>query len=260
MRTFLLVTFLCAWTALAAMAAPAPADAQAPQARPGQSPQAERSDGRPAAPLQVYAYTFRRRRAADARELVESLLSSRGRMEVQEASNTLVVRDSVAAITRIVPVLRNFDRAPREVRVQVMIVRAARLPRGDGHRVADVPPWLKSRLQESLPWEHFDLLAEASFSADEGQRVTHELSGGYGVGFEIGLVSGRQVKLEGVEIWRHRASPSEVSDTIIQRLMRADLNLRLDQPTALTLAKSAASDRGLVLVLICRRAEPGEGG
>jgi hypothetical protein len=251
------MTLLCAWTVLGALALPAPADAQA---RRSQSPQAERSGERPAAQLQVYAYTFRRRQAADARELVESLLSARGRVEVQEASNTLVVRDSVAAITRIVPVLRNFDREPREVRVQVMIVSAVdRLPDGDGHRVADVPVWLRSRLRENLPWRHFDLLAEASLTVGEGQTVTHELSGGYGVGFEIGPVVGRQVKLEGVEIWRHRPSPSAVTETIIQRLMRADLNLRIDQPMALTLAKSAASDRGLVLVLICRHAEPEEG-
>lgn len=74
--------------------------------------------------LGVYAFTLEHQRAAEALEIVQPLLSARGTVELQAGTNTLVVRDSLAALGRVRVAVRAFDHPARPVSFDVQIVKA----------------------------------------------------------------------------------------------------------------------------------------
>jgi hypothetical protein len=204
--------------------------------------------------VQVFAYTFRHKTAAEALALVRPLLSKEGTIELQPESNTLVVRDTLAALGRIVPTLRAFDRPPQPLRVQVMIVRASTqvvsgVPEAKTKTKA-LPAWLEERLRDLLRWDHYTVLAESGFDTREGQDVSDEVGELYGVSFRLGNVfENERVQLRDFEIWhsgRKEAKP----------LLRATLNLWLGKPKVLGLANSESSKEALMVVLTCKRAVP----
>lgn len=214
--------------------------------------QSGRSSGETNEHLQAYAYTLRHKPAAEALVLIRPLLSKRGTVELQPEGNTLVVRDTLAALGRIVPTLRSYDRAPQGLRVEVMIVRAFTRPVATARGERSLPDWLEERLQALLRWDHYRVLAEAGLDTREGQGLTHELGGLYGISFRMGtLLQDERVKLHDFKIWR--SGPEED-----QALLEATLNLWLDKPKVLGLASSESSDHALMVVLTCRRRVAGE--
>src|SRR5688572_10452442 len=63
------------------------------------SAQMIRKDGE----LVLHAFTLRHRAATEAIQLVSPLLTKRGTVELQPATNTLVIRDTPAALGQIIP-------------------------------------------------------------------------------------------------------------------------------------------------------------
>ncbi len=205
-----------------------------------------RAPARPAA-LQVYAYTFRHQAAAEALVLVKPLLSREGTLELQPETNTLVVRDTLAALGRIVPTLRAYDRPPEPLRVHVMLVRASmRVVSGVPER-KPLPPWLETRLRGLLRWDHYTVLAESGLDTQEGQDVSDEVGELYGVSFRLGNVfENERVQLRDFKIW-HADRRGD------KPLLQATLNLWLGKPKVLGLANSESSDQALMVVLTCER-------
>jgi len=205
--------------------------------------------GRPADPglgIQVYAYTFQNKSAAEALPLVQPLLTKRGSIELQPEDNTLVIRDTVAALGRIVPTLRAFDRPPQELRIEVMIVRAGTQPVLTPG-VEQLPDWLEARLRGLLRWDYYSILARSGLVTHEGQEVTHEVGRLYGLSFRPGtLQPGNQIKLNDFRIWH-------VGHEKDEPLLEATLNLWLGKPKVLGLANSESADRALMVVLTCER-------
>jgi hypothetical protein len=200
--------------------------------------------------LQVYAYTLRHKSAAEALVLVRPLLSRHGTVELQPEGNTLVVRDSLAALGRIVPALRAYDRPPERLRVQILIVRAfsepVAVPPG-----RSLPPWLEDRLQGLLRWDHYQVLAEAGLDTREGEDLAHEVGELYGLSFRMGtLYQDERIKLHDFKIWRVTTVSPPGSGA---PLLEATLNLWLDKPKVLGLANSESSDHALMVVLTCER-------
>lgn len=211
------------------------ASAQAPTRPPG---------------LQVYAYTFRHKTAAEALVLVRPLLSREGSLELQPESNTLVIRDTLAALGRIVPTLRAYDRPPQPLRIQVMLVRAStRVVSGVPDR-KPLPDWLEKRLRGLLRWDHYAVLATSGLDTQEGQDVSDEVGELYRVSFRLGNVfEDQRVQLRDFKIWhadRESGKP----------LLQATLNLWLGKPKVLGLANSESSDQALMVVLTCERPTP----
>lgn len=197
--------------------------------------------------LQVYAYTLRHKPAAEALVLIRPLLSNRGTLELQPEGNTLVVRDTLAALGRIVPTLRGYDRAPQGLRVRVLIVRAFTRPVTGEHGGRSLPDWLEERLRALLRWDHYQVVADAGLDTREGQELAHEVGELYGVSFRMGtLLQDERVKLHDFRIWRSGAGDGEA-------LLEATLNLWLDKPKVLGLANSETSDHALMVVLTCER-------
>jgi len=200
--------------------------------------------------VRVYAYTFQNKSATEALTLVQPLLTRQGSLEIQPEENTLVIRDTVAALGRIVPALRAFDRPPQGLRIEVMIVRAGTRP-AVSPGAEPLPSWLEERLRGLLRWDYYTMLARSGLDTREGQEVTHEVGGLYGLSFRPGtLQAGNQIKLHEFRIW-HAGQESDPP------LLEATLNLWLGKPKVLGLANSETSDRALMVVLTCDRLDRG---
>lgn len=196
--------------------------------------------------LQVYAYTLRHKPAGEALVLIRPLLSRRGTVELQPRNNTLVVRDTLAALGRIVPALRGYDRPPEDLRVKVMIVRADSRPVA-APGIEKLPAWLEDRLRELLRWDYYQVLAQAGLDTREGQSLTHELGELYGVSFRMGtLLQDERLKLHDFKLWRSGADDGKY-------LLEATLHLWLHKPKVVGLANSESSDHALMVVLTCER-------
>lgn len=201
--------------------------------------------------MALHAHTLRHRSAAEAEELVRGLLSARGSVSVQEGGNTLVVRDTVSSLGRIVAALRDFDQAVRPLRLEMMVVRAHRTA-VSGLGSSTAPPELVRRLRRFLSYDYYDLVAEADLPTREAEAVTYEVGAGYTVRFRVGELSddGR-VKLHDFQLLRRgREEP----------MIRTNLILFLDKTYSLGFSKSASSPEALMLVITAHRGrdEPSE--
>jgi hypothetical protein len=205
--------------------------AQAPAATPSQG-----------GDLVLHAYTMRYRQASDAISLIFPLLSQRGTVELQPASNTLVIRDSPAALGRIIPVLRSYDHPSRPLNLDIYIVRAIRSP---GVVRSDLPEALTKRLRALLPYDVYEVEAQAKLASREGQAVTYALGGEYEVSFRLGTLMDRQrVRLSNFRVLRrteeHRAGSA---------LIHTNLLLTLEQATTFGLARTEQSSEALMIVM-----------
>jgi type II/III secretion system protein len=201
----------------------------------------------PGGDVVVRAYTFKYQRASEAVPLVYPLLSARGTVEYQPAGNTLVIRDTQAAIHRIVPVLRSFDHPALPLRLEVYVVRASRSVVSPQIQRSDLPEWLTKRLHDLLAYDVYEMQAQAQLGGVEGQRVVYELGPEYRVSFRFGtLLDGQRVKLSNFRISRQIEGRPEAN------LIQTNLNLWLEQTMSLGLAKNEASREALMVVLTLR--------
>jgi hypothetical protein len=198
--------------------------------------------------LSLHAYAFKYRRASDALSLVSPLLSLHGTVELQPGSNTLVVRDIPAVISRITPVLLSYDQPARPVTLELYIVRASRSQVSPPTPHSDLPEALTRGLHALFSYDVYEVQAQAQVASQEGQPVTYSLGDDYEVGFRLGAISAdRQVKLADLRILRRNGKAAAVP------LLYYDLvNLRLDQPKILGLAKSESSPVALLFILTVR--------
>lgn len=196
------------------------------------------------------AYTFKHQRASEAVPIVYPLLSPRGTVELQPATNTLVIRDTLASLSRIVPVLHGFDHPARPVRLEVIIVKASRNQVSPPVKKSDLPEQLTRRLRQLLPYDIYEMQAQAQLHGLEGQSVIYELGDDYEVSFRLGTLHNEQrIKLSNFRIRRRSESRPGVN------LIHTNLNLRADQTMSLGLAKSETSRDALMVVLTLRSVE-----
>jgi hypothetical protein len=217
----------------------------------GKTP-AEREAESGAGRLALHAYAMHHRPLSEAAELVRPMLSTVGTIELQPARDTLVVRDTLAALSRIAPALRQFDRPLEPLDVEVLVVRA--LAAGDRPSAAPrVPPDLERRLRALLRYERYELVAEARLRSRENEEVTYELGGGYEVRFRVGsLIQERRVRLVDFQVARAGA------DGFRPPLIHTNLNVWLDRTVTLGLARTEGSTSALMVAVTCRRAGSSE--
>lgn len=208
---------------------------QAPQVTPGS-----------AEDLVLHAYTLKHRRASEALPMVSPLLSPRGTVELQPGTNTLVIRDTISSLGRIVPSLRAYDHPARPLTLELYIVRATRSAAGAPR--SDLPDLLTRRLRALLNYDVYEVRAQALLDSKEGQAVTYAVSGEYEVSFRLGTVMAPgRVKLSDFRISRRNSRAPQP-----QLLVHTNLNLRLDHTTSLGLARSEMSGEALMVVLTLR--------
>lgn len=205
-----------------------------------------------AADLVLHAYTLKHRKASEALPLVSPLLSPRGTVELQPGTNTLVLRDTIASLGRIVPALRAYDHPARPLTLELYIVRASRSSAPELR--SDLPAALTRRLSALLSYNVYEVRAQALLASLEGQAVTYALSGDYEVSFRVGTMQAPgRVKLSDFRVLRRngRSGPQP------QLLIHTNLSLRQAQTTFLGLARSEASPEALMVVLTFRSGDPG---
>lgn len=210
-----------------------PAIAQGPS-EPGQKQGEE---------LVLHAYTLEHQPAGEAIHLIHPLLSEHGAVEIQPGGNTLVIRDTVEVVERLIRLLKDFDHPARPVRLTLQLVRAGlKEDRVDGE--SELPKALVSRLRELLRYEDYHLLATAALEIREGENVSYELGDDFKVEFRMGtLLADRRVKLRGFRVARQSGNPDA------KQLIHTNLSLWLDKPMILGLARAETSDRALMVVL-----------
>ena len=211
---------------------------------------AERAPAQPPAAgseLATWSRTLLHQPVAEAVALVYPLLSDDGRVEVRPGDNALVVRDLPAVVARVAALLDDFDHPALGVDLEVRIVGAG--PDGEsGAAPSGLPPELVARLKELLRFSSYRLMAAARLAVAEGSEVSRRLGDEYRVDFRMGrLEADRRIKLHGFRIFRgaEREEPKP--------LIHTNINLRLDQPMVLGLARTEASERALMVVLNCSR-------
>ena len=197
--------------------------------------------------MTLHAYTLSHRSAAEAAELVRGMLSPRGSVTVQEERNTVVVRDTLATLARVVPALRQLDRPARALEFEVMVVRAYREPMGTPLMVPP-PRELVEKLRKLLNYGTYELVAAAHLPSHEGEELTYQVGDSYSVSFRAGeLASDASVKLYDFRLFRRgREEP----------MIHTNLNLFLDKTYSLGFSKSEDSDTALMVVITCRGAAP----
>ncbi len=209
---------------------------------PGLPPAAAQPSQPAQAELEVRVHTFRHQPASEALALIQPLLSPRGSVQLQQAGNTLVVRDTRPVLELVGRLLAEFDHPPRLLAVRIQVVLA-----GAGEDADDrLDPELERRLAELLRFDSYRLLSDAAFEAREGEQVSYQLGDEYRVAFKLGtLMAGERIKLRGFEVSR-RAEGEQGGP-----LLRTHLNLSLGRPLTLGLANDESSRRALLLVLTC---------
>jgi len=214
----------------------------------------------PAAELRLYAYTLEHQPVGEALALVRPLLSSRGTVELQPGGNTIVIRDELAALTRIVPILRQFDHQSETLRLEIQIVQAfvgqGGGPSGDVTPLAtpgsEVSPALVRRLRDLLRYDSYRLHASARLDVKEGENVLYQLGDSYTVGFKLGTMMGeKRVKLHELRIVRRATSGAFGKPE--RQLLGTNVNLWLDQTLILGLAKDESAADALMVVVSCSR-------
>ncbi len=220
---------------------------------------------------QVYAYTLKHQPVREAVTLVRPYLSAAGTVEEQSRANTLVVRDTRAALARVRRVLEGFDRPPQDLRFEIQIIRAGPKrqvvsPPTDEPETAGLPDEVVKRLRDLLRYDEYQVLAEAAVTSKEGQEVTYSLGQSYSVSFRLGSVLGSSIlpssstsrperlKLQDFRILRHAANSANKGRQLEPReLFHATLNLWIDRPLNLVLAQDESSQEALMIAISCRR-------
>jgi hypothetical protein len=196
------------------------------------------------------AYTFKYQRASEAVVMVYPLLSPKGTVELQPSGNTLVIRDTVTAVQKIMPALRAYDHPSRSLRLEIYVVKASRSTVSPQVQRSDLPEDLTKRLRGMFAYDSFQKQAQAQLAGAEGQWVVYELGPDYKVSFRFGSLSeDRQVKLSSFRIARREEGKAEAV------LLHANLMLPIDHTTSLGIASSESSPEALMVVLTLREGE-----
>ena len=209
------------------------------------------TSGADAEPLVLHAYSLRYQQAIEAIPLIQPLLTSRGTLELQPGGNTLVIRDTNAALARIVPQLRAFDHPAQAIRVEIQVVRASRNLVSPPARHSDLADALTRQLRQLLPYDIYELQAQAQLSSQEGQAVAYDMGKDYEVTFRVGtLLDGKNLRLSNFTISRRAPGPGRRPVTL---LAQGSLMLCLDQTISVGLTRSEGSREAQLFIVTARR-------
>lgn len=192
-----------------------------------------------------HAFTLQHQRADDALEWMQSEMSPQGTIELQRATNTLVLRDRSSVLEHLLALLRDFDHPRRQIEFEIFILEASR--RGSGDPRSELPAQLTDELGNWLAFTSYRLLGEGHFEAMEGENVRYEIGAEFRLGFRVGTVLlDRRLKLYGVEIERSRGA------VLDERVFNGHLNVWVGKPLVLALPYRGSDASGLVVAVTVR--------
>lgn len=192
-----------------------------------------------------HAFTLQHQRADDALEWMQNEMSPQGTIELQRATNTLVLRDRSSVLEHLLALLRDFDHPRQQIEFEIFILEASR--RGSGDPRSELPAQLTDELGNWLAFTSYRLLGEGQFEATEGENVRYEIGTEFRLGFRVGTVLlDRRLKLYGVEIERSRSA------VLDERVFNGHLNVWVGKPLVLALPYRGSDASGLVVAVTVR--------
>ncbi len=195
-----------------------------------------------------HAFTLQHQRADDALEWMQSEMSAHGTIELQRATNTLVLRDARSVLEHLLALLRDFDHPRRQVEFEIFILEASR--RGSGDPRSELPAQLIDELGDWLAFTSYRQLGQGRFEAMEGEDVRFEVGSEFRIGFRVGTVLlDRRLKLYGVEVERSRGGG------LGEQVFNGHLNVWVGKPLVLALSYRDAEASGLVVAVTVRPAQ-----
>lgn len=192
-----------------------------------------------------HAFTLQHQRADDALEWMQGEMSPHGTIELQRATNTLVLRDASSVLEHLLALLRDFDHPRRRIEFEIFILEASRRGRGDPR--SELPAQLTDELGNWLAFTSYRLLGQGRFEAMEGETVRFEIGAEFRLGFRVGTVLlDRRLKLYGVEIERSRGAGLD------ENVFSGHLNVWVGKPLVLALPYRGSNASGLVVAVTVR--------
>jgi len=201
--------------------------------------------------LARYTYRVQGRSVAEAIERIRPLLSRRGTIEVDAEGSTLVVHDSLAALTRVAQALATNSSPAVAAGLRVQLVWAGQEGRAPPNFGVSPPPTLPmpadlaQRLRHLLRFDAYTLLSEARLEARAGDQVSYDFNTGYRVEFELGRVGSAGV----LPLYRFRVVRAASDAAGEKELLHTSVNLPLVKPLILGLTRDEASNEALLIVL-----------
>ena len=207
-------------------------------------------------PVVTRTFTLQHRAAAEAINLIHPLLTARGAVELRPVGNTLVIRDGSKTVEDALALLTEFDVPAPPLRFKVRIVRASLDGAEPDTRSAEaLSPALVERLKELLRFDSFELLSGADLAAAENQYLESWIGSEFQIRFRVGAVQvDRRIKLHDFQVARRQQEGEP------RVMIHTNLNLWLDKPMILGLARTESSEQALMVVIHCTLEVAGEGG
>ncbi|MEO8277150.1 MAG: hypothetical protein ABI639_13125 [Thermoanaerobaculia bacterium] len=223
-----------------------PADRPVPKLRsqPAILPAAAEPAAGDTTAVRLMVFSLSRQRVLDSLSVVGPLLSPRGTFELDPKNNTISVRDSLSALSRIATAIRAFDRENQPVLIDVQLINAMTAKISPIVPSIGIGEDLLVRLRQLLRFQSFSLVAHGEIRSREGETVDYDMSQGYRLSFALGSVSDdHRLRLSGFRMARSAPGAAE------RELVRTVVHLGRDQPLILGLTQDEASDHALLLVL-----------
>ncbi len=191
--------------------------------------------------LSVRPFQFRHKEADRAAAIIKSLLSSEGTMNIQPATNTLVVTDRAENLKVIAEKLAEYDGEPASIQLSVRLVSAGRVD-GEG-RVPDDLRDVASKLR-MLRYNSLESLGSATIETREGQQSIVELQNGYRADFRIGEYDPVTKSVQVIDFKLSRAQKDQLAE-----VLKTTLNLKTGVTHILAATRAAESNRAVMLVV-----------
>jgi type IV pilus assembly protein PilQ len=82
-------------------------------------------------PVELRVYTLSYAKAEDIKKTIESVLTKQGKIQIDARSNTLVLSDTPASLSKLVPLIQSLDTQTPQVMIEAKFVETTKNPKKD---------------------------------------------------------------------------------------------------------------------------------
>jgi hypothetical protein len=202
---------------------------------------------------QVQAFRLHYHSPAEAAALVGPLLSANGSLLLQPSAETIVVRDRPDIVTRVAATLRAWDVQPAGFSVDLSLLRASATAAGLA-LTPGIDQQVLAGLRNLFGFRSFVLIDSLVIRATDSTPVETAAGSRYLVSFvpRWSPDGTNRVILSAFELGRRDPLPSGI-ETVRPIMRRGTVNVRFDQTSVISIARSEEAREALVLVLRARR-------
>lgn len=200
--------------------------------------------------LTSQSFRFKHKDAEKAAALIKPLMSAEGTVALK--ANTLVITDRADNVRNVAAALLKYDVAPQPFHLEVKLVAASR-----GTSTAKVPEDLRelsAKLSGVFKFNTFEKLGEINATVREGDPfVAEDVANTYRADFTLGEYDplSDSVRVNDFRLQKKQGSGAGASE--MTQLLKTSMNLKIGQVVVVGAARSAQSDRTLMVVIVGRR-------